>query len=83
MDYKETIKKFVDCNEPKDLILNIYGLILNKTKEMILDFRRGRRGAQTMPITIRGTDVEVVSNPRYLGVHLDERLDWMSHMDSV
>ena len=51
-----------------------------KTKEIVVDFRR--RTQQT-PITIRGTEVDMVANHRYLGVQLDSGLDWKSHMEAV
>ncbi|KAI4899630.1 hypothetical protein NFI96_014632 [Prochilodus magdalenae] len=35
------------------------------------------------PISIKGVDVEVVRSYRYLGVHLDERLDWSVNTDIV
>ncbi|KAI3368527.1 hypothetical protein L3Q82_025539, partial [Scortum barcoo] len=71
-EYKKTIKEFVNWSEHNHLILNT-----TKTKEVIVDFRkRRRRRDQPTPISIRGTEVEVVSSHRYLGVQLDEKLDW-------
>ncbi|KAI3353874.1 hypothetical protein L3Q82_005082 [Scortum barcoo] len=75
---KKNIKEFVNWSEHNHLILNT-----TKTKEVIVDFRkRRRRRDQPTPISIRGTEVEVVSSHRYLGVQLDEKLDWRSHMES-
>ncbi|KAI4903065.1 hypothetical protein NFI96_032847 [Prochilodus magdalenae] len=54
---------------------------ITKTKEMCIDFRRSRPSQQ--PISIKGVDVEVVRSYRYLGVHLDERLDWSVNTDTV
>ncbi|KAI4896432.1 hypothetical protein NFI96_006934 [Prochilodus magdalenae] len=48
---------------------------------MCIDFRRSRPSQQ--PISIKGVDVEVVRSYRYLGVHLDERLDWSVNTDIV
>ena len=47
---------------------------MNKTKEMIVHFRRTRNKSNN--ISIVGEEVEVVEEYKYLGVHLDNR-----HMD--
>ncbi|KAI3375174.1 hypothetical protein L3Q82_021084, partial [Scortum barcoo] len=47
---------------------------VKKTKEMIVDFRRGRH--LPSPLYIGGTAVEVVSSFRYLGVHISDDLTW-------
>ena len=47
-------------------------LNLDKTKEPI-DFKRKKN--EQAPI-IRGQPVEVVPSNKYLGVHLDSKLDW-------
>lgn len=62
-EYRQTINNFVDWCERNHLLLNI-----TKTKELVVDFRRGRGKTPPTPITIRGTEVEMVSNHRYLGV---------------
>ncbi|KAI3354702.1 hypothetical protein L3Q82_019194, partial [Scortum barcoo] len=54
----KTIEEFVNWSEHNHLILNT-----TKTKEVIVDFRkRRRRRDQPTPISIRGTEVEVVSS---------------------
>ncbi len=45
-----------------------------KTKEMVVDFRRLRPHLQ--PVSIEGVCVEMVQTYRYLGLELDDRLDW-------
>ena len=59
-----------------DLLLKV-----RKTKEMVVDFRRKR--TETMPMTIRGEDVDVVDSYESLGVHLIDRLDWSPNTDGV
>ncbi|KAI4899252.1 hypothetical protein NFI96_012202, partial [Prochilodus magdalenae] len=56
-------------------------LLLNtsKTKELVVDFRRAR--PLTQPVSIEGVEVEMVKTYRYLGLHLDERLDWSANTD--
>ncbi|KAI4897720.1 hypothetical protein NFI96_007252 [Prochilodus magdalenae] len=69
-EYRSLVEDFVEWCTTNHLKLNI-----TKTKEMCIDFRRSRPSQQ--PISIKGVDVEVVRSYRYLGVHLDERLDWI------
>ncbi|KAI4897172.1 hypothetical protein NFI96_015223, partial [Prochilodus magdalenae] len=65
-----TVPKLTQNN----LLLNTY-----KTKEMVVDFRRAR--PLTQPVCIEGVEVEMVKTYRYLGLHLDERLDWSANTD--
>ncbi|KAI4885265.1 hypothetical protein NFI96_001101 [Prochilodus magdalenae] len=75
-EYRSLVEDFVEWCTTNHLKLNI-----TKTKEMCIDFRRSRPSQQ--PISIKGVDVEVVRSYRYLGVHLDERLDWSVNTDMV
>ncbi|KAI4891855.1 hypothetical protein NFI96_000197 [Prochilodus magdalenae] len=75
-EYRSLVEDFVEWCTTNHLKLNI-----TKTKEMCIDFRRSRPSQQ--PISIKGVDVEVVRSYRYLGVHLDERLDWSVNTDSI
>ncbi|KAI4899792.1 hypothetical protein NFI96_001143 [Prochilodus magdalenae] len=75
-EYRSLVEDFVEWCTTNHLKLNI-----TKTKEMCIDFRRSRLPQQ--PISIKGVDVEVVRSYRYLGVHLDERLDWSVNTDMV
>ncbi|KAK0131074.1 hypothetical protein N1851_034224 [Merluccius polli] len=61
--------------------LNHLRLNISKTKEMVLDFRRRR--PEPDPVSIQGTEVELVSHYKYLGVQLDNKLDWSSHTEAV
>ena len=58
-------------------------LLLNmtNTKEMAVDFRR----TVTMlnSISILGDQVKVAEGYRYLGIHLDSRLDWKCDTEAV
>ena len=51
------------------------------TKELVVDFSRTRTKLNT--ISILGEEVEVVEVYRYLGVHLDNRLDWTRNTEAV
>ena len=45
--------------------------------------RAGRRFIQPQPVTLFGEPIEWVDTTRYLGVTLDTRLTWSSHIDRV
>ncbi|KAI4902349.1 hypothetical protein NFI96_003952 [Prochilodus magdalenae] len=75
-EYRSLVEDFVEWCTTNHLKLNI-----TKTKEMCIVFRRSWPSQQ--PISIKGVDVEVVRSYRYLGVHLDERLDWSVNTDIV
>jgi hypothetical protein len=67
----------VGCQE-NNLSLNV-----NKTKEMIMDFRKQQR--EHPPNYIDGTAVEKVESFffTFLGVHITDNLKWSTHTDSV
>uniref|UniRef100_A0A8K9XFW9 Reverse transcriptase domain-containing protein n=1 Tax=Oncorhynchus mykiss TaxID=8022 RepID=A0A8K9XFW9_ONCMY len=74
--YREEVRAFgVWCQE-NNLTLNV-----NKTKEMIVDFRKQQR--EHPPIHIDGTVVERVASFKFLGVHITEKLNWSTHTDSI
>ena len=60
---------------------NNLSLIINKTKEMIVDFMKQQR--EHPPIHIDGTAVEEVESFKFLGVHVTDKLKWSTHTDSV
>ncbi|KAI4898908.1 hypothetical protein NFI96_017256 [Prochilodus magdalenae] len=75
-EYRSLVEDFVEWCTTNHLKLNI-----TKTKEMCIDFRRVQ--ALSAANLHQGVDVEVVRSYRYLGVHLDERLDWSVNTDIV
>ncbi len=56
-------------------------LNIDKTKELVVDFRRQSR--EHTPITIDKTPVERVNSFKFLGVHITEDLTWSTHTDAV
>jgi hypothetical protein len=54
-DYRKCISDSIDWCEAHNLILNI-----NKTKEMIFDYRKGVTVNKRNPLYMNGTDVEIV-----------------------
>ncbi|KAI4882537.1 hypothetical protein NFI96_010413 [Prochilodus magdalenae] len=67
--YREEVQRLTDWHRTNNLSLNV-----DKTKEMVVDFRRTRRDHS--PLHIDGSTVEIVKNTTFLGVHLAEDLTW-------
>ncbi len=61
----------------------LYYLQLNtsKTKELVVDFSRWK--TPPTPVSIQGVDVDTVQDYRYVGVHLDSKLDWAKDTEAV
>ena len=60
---------------------NNLSLSVNKTKQMIVDFRKQQR--EQPPIHIDGIAVEKVENFKFLGIHITNKLKWSTHTDIV
>ncbi len=60
---------------------NCLSLNVNKTKELIVDFRKRQQQPYT-PLIISGTPVERVSSFKYLGVNISEDLTWTTHIQT-
>ncbi len=60
---------------------NHLSLNIDKTKVLVVDFRRQSR--EYTPITIDKTPVERVNSFKFLGVHITEDLTWSAHTDAV
>ena len=75
-EYRTLVDSFVEWSEQNHLRLNV-----DKTREMVIDFRRKKMPSQ--PLRIRGEVVEEVEDYKYLGVVIDNRLDWKSNTEAV
>ena len=71
-EYRALVDNFVEWSEQNHLRRNV-----NKTREMVIDFGRKKR-MPSQPLRIRGEVVEEVEDYKYLGVVIDNRLDWKS-----
>ncbi len=60
---------------------NHLSLNIDKTKELVVDFRRQSR--EHTPITLDKTPVERVNSFKFLCVHITEDLTWSTHTDAV
>ncbi|KAI5108018.1 gastrula zinc finger protein XlCGF28.1-like [Silurus meridionalis] len=63
--YREEVQRFGANN----LSLNV-----DKTKEMVVDFRRAQ--SNHSPLNIDGSYVEIIKSTKFLGVHLADNLTW-------
>jgi hypothetical protein len=60
---------------------NNLSLIVAKTKEIIVDYRKQR--TEHSPILIDGAVVEQVESFMFLGVHINNKLEWSKHTKTV
>ncbi|KAK1803181.1 hypothetical protein P4O66_021705, partial [Electrophorus voltai] len=74
--YREEVQELVSWCKVNNLYLNV-----DKTKEMVVDFRRARRDHS--PLAINGPSVEIVKNIKFLGVHIAENLTWTLNTSSI
>ncbi len=68
--YREEVAQLAEWCGANNLSLNV-----EKTKEVVLDFRR-RNSTDHPPLTIDSSTVERVSSTKFLGVHITEDLTW-------
>ncbi|KAK0155358.1 hypothetical protein N1851_002315 [Merluccius polli] len=61
--------------------LNHLQLNVTKTKELVVDLRRKK--TQGTPISIQGAPVDIVEDYKYLGVYLNNKLDWTKNSEAV
>ena len=74
--YREEVRAHGVWCQDNNLSFNI-----NKTKEIIMDFRKQQR--EHPPIHIDRTAVEKVVSFKFLGVHITDKLNWSTHTDSI
>ena len=54
---------------------------MTKTKELVVDLRRAKSSGT--PVSIQGVPVDTVEEYKYLGVYLNNKLDWTRHAEAV
>ncbi len=74
--YREEVSTLTKWCQENHLSLNI-----DKTKELVVDYRRQSR--EHTPITIDKTPVEQVNSFNVLSVHITKDLTWSAHTDAV
>ena len=83
--YDEVYAKVTDLSTHLKNWVNSNGLSLNlkKTTYMIFGGRARSLGTKDCPLLIDGTKIELTSEAKFLGVILDDRLTWASHISAV
>ncbi|KAI3373786.1 hypothetical protein L3Q82_022363 [Scortum barcoo] len=76
-EYRTLVDNFVEWSKQNHLRLNV-----NKTREMVIDFRRKKMPSQPL-YGSGGRWWNEVEDYKYLGVVIDNRLDWKSNMEAV
>ncbi|KAI5102839.1 gastrula zinc finger protein XlCGF28.1-like [Silurus meridionalis] len=74
--YREEVKRLTAWCGANNLSLNV-----DKTKEMVVDFRRAQ--SDQSPLIIDGSSVEIVKSTKFLGVHLADNLTWSLNTSSI
>ncbi|KAI5625328.1 gastrula zinc finger protein XlCGF28.1-like [Silurus asotus] len=67
--YREEVQRLTAWCGANNLSLHV-----DKTKEMVVDFRRAQ--SDQSPLIINGSSVEIVKSTKFLGVHLADNLTW-------
>ncbi len=71
-NYRSEVSRLAGWCSDNNLSLNV-----EKTKEIVVDFRRVH--TQHAPLTINGATVERVSSTKFLGVHITEDHSWTNN----
>ncbi|KAI5615843.1 gastrula zinc finger protein XlCGF28.1-like [Silurus asotus] len=74
--YREEVHQLTAWCGPNNLSLNI-----DKTKHMVVDFRRAQSGHS--PLIINDSSVEIVKSTKFPGVHLADNLTWPLNISSI
>ncbi|KAK3574870.1 hypothetical protein QTP86_018337 [Hemibagrus guttatus] len=74
--YREEVKRLTAWCTANNLSLNV-----EKTKAMVVDFRRAQ--SDHSRLNIDGSNVEIIKSTRFLGVHLVEDLTWSLNTSSI
>ena len=74
--YRSEVSHLASWCTHNNLCLNV-----EKTKEIVVDFRRAH--TQHAPLAINGAAVERVSSTKFLGVHITEDLSWTTNTASL
>lgn len=77
-EYRGLIQNFVDWCQRSCLQINA-----GKTKELVVDFRRHKHTSSLPLVNIQGKDIVRVDSYKYLGVHLNNKLDWTDNTEAI
>ncbi|KAK3528547.1 hypothetical protein QTP70_002798 [Hemibagrus guttatus] len=74
--YREEVQRLTAWCKANNLSLNV-----DKTKEMVVDFRRAQ--SDHSPLCIDRSPVEIIKSTKFLGVHLGENFTWSLNTTSI
>ncbi|KAK3507134.1 hypothetical protein QTP70_008532 [Hemibagrus guttatus] len=74
--YREEVQRLTAWCKANNLFLN-----MEKTKEMVVDFRRAQ--SDHSPLNMDRSNVEIVKSTKFLGVYLVEDLTWSLNTSSI
>ncbi|KAI5098695.1 hypothetical protein C0J45_10834 [Silurus meridionalis] len=74
--YREEVQRLTAWCGANNLSLNV-----DKTKEMVVDFRRTQ--SDHSPLIIDGSSVEIIKSTKFLGVNLADNLTWSLNTSSI
>ena len=75
-DYVDCVSSFAAWCDSNFLFLNV-----TKTKELIFDFRRTKDPIN--PLFINNQEVEIVNAIKYLGITIDDKLNWHTNTQTI
>ena len=75
-EYRAVMGNFVTWCEQNHLQLNV-----TKTKELVVDLKRAK--SPVTPVSIHGVSVDIVEDYKYLGVYIDNKLDWTKNTEDL
>ncbi|KAK2181154.1 hypothetical protein NP493_409g06019 [Ridgeia piscesae] len=76
-EYRDQVNKLNSWCNDNNLELNV-----NKTKEMIVEFRR-KKSSPPSPLVIDGRTVEIVQHFKFLGSTISSNLNWELHLVNI
>ena len=76
IEYRGVVDGFIRWSKENHLQLNI-----GKTKVLVVDFRRSRK--PPTPISIQGVKLEIVDAYKFLGVCINNKLDWTYNTEAL
>ena len=76
LEYRNQISMLVKWCTDNNLELNVM-----KTKEIIIDFRKNP--TPVLPLSINGTEIDIVTHFKFLGVNISNDLKWDFNTDQI
>ena len=75
-EYRQEVSDMVEYSDNNDLLLNA-----PKCKELVIDFRINK--TPIVPLTIKGENIEIVKESKFLGTIISDDLKWDKNIESI